>query len=327
LLELGACDERGLRAALAGALATAPEHAHVPVLIRLLADRDARRDARQALVAVGDRALDALERALEDESLSRAERRHLPRTISCFSGRRPAAILERFLAHESDEAIGFKLLRGLGRMRADDPETPVDSVLLERLARRTVERAVTLAYYRELAEVARRALPRVRTPASELLAAALADLGVRALERAFRLLHVLQPGEELEIVYDALQSGDREMRARGRELFEHVAPASVRGGILALLDDAPPSERLRGALAFYEPPGARALLELVREIELEPDVDLDRRMASLAFGYAALLSALREDASRVLSAIAGYHLVELGNVAERSETTELHENG
>jgi hypothetical protein len=304
--ELSECTDSGVTTALARALSSVPAVAQVPVLIGLLADRDARRDARQALVAIGEPALDALEKALSNESLERAVRRHLPRTISRFSGRRPAAILERRLARETDDAIVFKILRGLGRLRADDPSTPVNRALIRRLAKRSVKRAIDMLYFRQLAELARRALPVVRTPASELLVAALADQTERTLERAFRLLHILEPGEELEIVYDAMKSDDAEMRARGRELFEHVAQGAVRTGILALVDDAPPLERLAAALAFHEPSGARTLIELGRELDADED---DR--AWLTFGYAALLSTLLADSSRVLSAIAGYHRLEL----------------
>jgi hypothetical protein len=143
------------------------------------------------------------------------------------------------LAEETDDVVVFKILRGLGRMRADDPELPIDRELFESLARKMSERAVSVTYWRHFVETAMRRFPRVRTHAAELLVAALTDHEDRALERAFRLMHILDPTEELEIVYDALKSPDHEVHARGRELLEHVAPEPLRKSLLALVDDGP----------------------------------------------------------------------------------------
>jgi ATP:ADP antiporter, AAA family len=314
--ELAERDEPGLGAALAHSLTLSPDPAWIPALLRLLADRDARSDSRRALVHVGQPALDALERALGDATTPRALRRHVPRTISRFPGAQPAEILQRFLADERDDVVVFKLLRGLGRMRADDPRLPVDRELLESLVRQTVERAVTVTYWRHFVATARRRLPHVRTHAAELLMAALSDHEDRALEQAFRLMHILDPAEELELVYDALKSADPEMHARGRELLEHVVSEPLRHGILPLVDDAPISERIRAALKFHEPPGCRELLDLDPELDNSKHEQRARLADRLLRAYAHCLSAVLDDRSRVLRAIAGYHLAELEQVGD-----------
>jgi ATP:ADP antiporter, AAA family len=316
--ELAERDEPGLGAALAHSLAHSPDPAFVPALLRLLAERDARSDARRALVQIGEPALDALERALGDGATPRALRRHLPRTISRFAGARPAAILQRFLAEEGDDVVVFKILRGLGRMRADDPRLPVERELLESLARRAVVRAVTVTYWRHFVATARRRLPHVRTHAAELLMAALSDHEDRSLEQAFRLMHILNPAEELELVYDALKSTDREMHARGRELLEHVVHEPLRLGIIALVDDTPVAERISAALKFHQPVGSKQLLELDREIEDLPESERDESAQRLQQAYADCLSSMLDDRSRVVRAIAGYHLAELGIAGKAS---------
>jgi ATP:ADP antiporter, AAA family len=321
--ELAARDEPGLSGAIAHSLALVPDPASVPTLLRLLSEREARSDARQALVALGDPALDALERALGDAATPRALRRHLPRTISRFPGSRPAAILQAFLAKESDDVVVFKILRGMGRMRADDPQMPVDRELLESLASETVARAVTVTYWRHFVATARRRLPTVRTHAAELLMAALFDHADRALEKAFRLMHILDPTEELELVYDALKSSDREVHARGRELLEHVMPGPFRHGILALVDDLPVAEQLGLALKSHQPPGCRELLELDAELEAAGEEERAELASRLLAGYAGCLATMLDDRSRVIRAIAGYHLAEL-DVASAASSRQRH---
>src|SRR5690606_27272380 len=99
---------------------------HIPVLIRLLARREARQAARDALIALGEEAFDRLAAALEDRTLAPAIRRHLPRTLSRFHGPRALEVLLHALEREQDERVAYKILRGLGRMRMNAPELPID---------------------------------------------------------------------------------------------------------------------------------------------------------------------------------------------------------
>jgi AAA family ATP:ADP antiporter len=123
-VELAQRDEPGLGAVLARSIAAAPSAELVPALIPLLAEREARADARAALAQLGDSALDELERSLGDLATPAAIRRHVPRTISRFSGTRPVSMLERFLASERDETVSFKILRALGHLRRHRTSPP-----------------------------------------------------------------------------------------------------------------------------------------------------------------------------------------------------------
>src|SRR6185503_13487106 len=98
-------------------ISLAPSPRQVPMLLPLLADRELREMTRRAIVAVGPPAVPFLRAALADPELPRNVRLHLPRTLSRFAlPEVPGLFLDR-LEQETDGAVRFKLLRGLGRLR------------------------------------------------------------------------------------------------------------------------------------------------------------------------------------------------------------------
>jgi hypothetical protein len=255
LVRLAFIREPGLAVEVARSMAAAPDVEHVPTLVRLLASRECREDARVAILSLGEPALGALESALLDPSLTRHVRRHLPRTLARFGGEAVVRILERRLAVEADEVVELKIVRALGRLRAADPGLSIDSPMLLEHARTTLERAVTLLSFRVTIEDYCTEHPNTKTAVAEMLIALLADKEDAALDRVFRILKVLDPSEEFEILFAGLRSADSGRRAAGRELLSHVVPEPLRGGILAMLDDGSASARLRLAARFYDPTG------------------------------------------------------------------------
>jgi ATP:ADP antiporter, AAA family len=306
--------DAALAPTVAHSLSVAPAEQHLPILLQLLGDARARSEARDALLKLGDVALDALETAMTDAHLPRGLRRHLPRTISRFGGRRAAAMLQRFLMQEGDDAIEYKILRGLGRMRASDPALPVDERQLIALAGRYLRAAIQALFWRQAVDFARAREPRVNTPAGELLSLLLFDHEGSALERVFRVLHILQPTEEFRMIYDGLRGSDPKTRASSRELLEHVVEAPLKDGILAMVDDLPLSDRLRGASAFFDPPGRARLASLESLVGADAPKDGRSSRAQTVLGetYADGLRAMLEDRSAVLRAVASHHIAELG---------------
>jgi AAA family ATP:ADP antiporter len=307
--ELAGGAEPGVAPLAGRSMAASPSVEHIPALLELLARHEGRAEARAALRKLGSVALDHLERAMQDPSLPRALRRHLPRTISRFENARAARLLVRFVCQEADEIVEYKILRGLGRMRQSDPSLPIDRAALIGLARDHLTRAVRALAWRLSVDWVRKELPRTDTSAAELLSELLRDLESSALERVFRLLHIIRPTEELIIIYDGLRSGEPALRAGGRELLEHVVVDELRAGVLALVDDAPDSERLRAAAAFYEPPSWELMAAL--RPEAGASERKQKREARIELAYAALLREMLNDRSGVLRSVAGYHLAEL----------------
>jgi hypothetical protein len=292
---------------LADALSRAPAEAHVPTLIELLAVREARRSARIALVALGTPALEALMRALESTDTSTSIRLHLPRTIARFGSAQAMTALEVALWARPDQALGFKILRGLGRLRAEHPELPVNRDALQKDALSMTRHAVESACHRRAVNLSRRHLRGVDDACAELLATALAEEIDRALERVFRVMHILEPAGSFQVVFSAIRSRDQDIRAKGRDMLEHVAPPDLKRGLLALVEEAPTSLRLQRPLGFELAPHCLRALRLASpagshdlEFEREMTATLVECLRAEQRGESALIRNLADRYARTL---------------------------
>lgn len=262
----------------------APQLADVERLLKFLEDPHVRGDARRVFVAGGQRYFPRLLEALDDPRTSLGVRRHLPRTLSRFSTPQAAAALVARLVREPDGATEFKILRALGRMRADDPELAIDTEPVSMYARRSTEDAQR---YASLAAALASHPQPVTTPALELLRELLAEKRQHAIERVFRALGILFPRDDLRSVHDAMLGDHDEHRGAAREILEHVVPAEVRAPLFALLDG-------------------------------EPEALLDELPT-----HQSVISALLADPSDSLRCVAAHHVAELQLVELREELVRL----
>src|SRR5262249_44528584 len=154
--------------------------------------------------------------------------------IAQFHTPRAAAILSRRLPVEEDGAVRFRILRGLGHMRAWAPELPLDPGALRVLAERILARAFLLIAWRL-----------ALGDETSLLATLLRGKEGPAVGRLFRALGLLQPGEDLRAMHAALRGGDRARREASLEILANVLAPPLRARVLALVDDIPDAERLR----------------------------------------------------------------------------------
>ncbi|HSJ98888.1 MAG TPA: hypothetical protein VLC53_17565, partial [Myxococcota bacterium] len=283
-----------LAAELARAACADPTPDRLPLLIALLSRREARAAARSALLSLGETALLALARAQTSPDTSDAVRRQLPRTLARLPG--PRAVAPLVAALDGDDAcLRYRALRALGRMRAHDPSLPIPRGPLQRLAHGALERAVTLLYYRAvLAEATGRAED------DDLLARLLAEKSERALERAFRALHVLEPEHEYEVLFHALRRGGAQ-RAGAAEMLEHLVEGALRDGLLAVLGPGDPIPRLRRAVSFFTPKGADRFLELAPGGAAALDESAHVQLLELR---REVLAALQADRDPVLASVA-----------------------
>ncbi|HVU04399.1 MAG TPA: hypothetical protein VHE30_21725 [Polyangiaceae bacterium] len=311
LVRLAFVNEPGLAAEAARSMAAAPDVDFVPTLVRLLAGRESREDAREAILALGDGALGALDAALSDAGLPRLVRGHLPRTIARFGSQEAAKILEQRLLVEPDEVVELKILRALGRMRAVNPTLSVDGRSLLERARTTLERAVTLLYYRVVVDRSARDGVAPKTPVADMLSVLLADKESTALERVFRVLTIIDPSEDFAILFAGLKSEDARRRESGRELLMHVVSEPLRSGILAMLGEGSPEARFRETARFHSPPG-RARFERAtgqRGDGYAARVTPGEELSEL---HVEALRAMLLDTSDALRAVSSYRIAELG---------------
>ncbi len=281
-----------IRREVARTLATEPDPALMTLLTELVAMPECRVAARAGLLALGPPALEHLGRVLDDPATPPALRRHLPRTISPFASARAAELLVTQLAHEEDGRVIYKLLRGLGRMRTDDPGIPVDRATLVGQAERTLERAVVLLAYR----VAHELLVGVD---DDLLGALLVEKEQRAIERVFRILQILETSEDFATMHAALSSDVPATRAGARELIGHVLDGRFRDALLALTDSLPPAERLQEAASALSVPVAQSVIAAWRTTATD---------AADEGAFAVVVAAMCDDWSLDVAALARRHL-------------------
>jgi ATP:ADP antiporter, AAA family len=298
LIELAEAPEAEVLIHVADAMAAVRSERFFPSLLPMLAQREVRAAARAALLAHGDAALAFLHHALADRALPQELRRHLPRTISLFP---PGPASEALLSHLLDEADGmvrFKILRGLGRLRANHPDVPLDAGILDKAISRTLFAAFRLVHWRLVLENGAAARQERRTPGFELLTSLLRDKEIHAVERLFRILGLRYAGEDFARIYRGVHAGSAKVRAGSLELLEHIVEPRLRAPLLALLQEGDGVARLAAAEAYY--------------------VRFD-------FDYDGLLAMMLEESSESLRCLVCHHVAELGLTAFRPRLIDLRE--
>jgi hypothetical protein len=201
------------------------------------------------------------------------------------------ALAER-LPREPDGTTEFKILRALGRMRADRPTLPVDAATLRTYVERSLRDAVRYTTLRDRLD----AEPGPLSPGMDLIRELLAEKRSRAIEHVFRALGILHPLEGLRSVHDAIIGTDEARRSAAREILESLLPADLRLPLFAVLDDLTPVQRRT-------------------------------RLGVLAPGpfptYESLLTALLADPSESLKCVVAHEIAERDLTSLRPELTRL----
>jgi len=296
LLALAESSDTAVRLEVARAMKAMPSERFLPRLLAMLPQREVRAAVRDAIAAMEPGALASLEAALEDLTLPPAVRRNLPRAIREFEPARVAAILARRLPREPDGVVRFKILRALGRLRADNPSAPFDARALAQPTEETLSGIFELIDWRLHLEEGAAAQPSRQTAVHGLLVTLLRHKEDHALERLFRLIGLQHPGEDFRSIHRGVTNADPKARASSRELLENLLPPRLRGPVLALVDETSGRERLGRAAPFHAP---------------------------LRASYEEVLRTLLARGSTTLRALVTYHIGELRLVALRAEIESL----
>jgi HEAT repeat protein/CRP-like cAMP-binding protein len=292
VIELAAAADAGTRREAIQALGALGDRAHLPLLIEHLAEAPLREAVARTLLAYGDAALDALAAALRDEARPYALRVHVPRAIARFGHQRAADLLLDALRVEPGGRLRYKLLRALGRLMTEVRGLALDAEVLDRIAEDHLAQAFPNLHWVAVLEEAAEEVPARRTVGHRLLVELLKQRQAFAVERLFRVLGLRVPDEDFAQIYDSVHGDDPATRAAGRELLEHLLPARWRAAVLALIDDAPAADRLASAAPYY---------------------------VAGAIEYDALVRELAAHASDAVAALATYHGMELGVVERASD--------
>jgi ATP:ADP antiporter, AAA family len=273
VLEMAKDPRPSVAAAAAAAMAKIEDERFIPLLISMLSRRSGRGRAEEALVRQGDAALSALAHALRDADTPVSVRVHVPSAISRFGTQRAADLLTTTLAANPMRFVRHKALRGLGRLAVGGMRLDRERVEAE-LRKNLVEHLHLVAIRLPLErDPDPRAGARAETSGS-LVLDLLADKQRHSLERAFRLLGLLHPREDLRRAHRVLRSGDGGLRAHATEFLDALTQGDAgpsretRELIRLVIDDLPAEERIARAEGFIPPPPAdyeEALVALLRD--------------------------------------------------------------
>ena len=283
LIRLSKMESLEIRQATAHAMAKHPHFDLMPHLLPMLGVSELRSCARKALVALGDPALQFLKKKLNDESVVRKVRRHIPRTISRFDAIAASEILMDHMLVEKDSAIRHKSLRGLGRLIATDSNLRLDNKKLDLLIESSLVRGLQMMKWRSVSDQEDGEM----TAGASLLYATLVEKEKRLLERSFRLLGLRFRREDFSLIWRGLGSEDRKIQSASRELLDGALAGNLREAVLAMVDDDSIENRIQRASRVLKQPSEPATYE------------------------SALVSML-DDSSEAVRGIAAYHIAELG---------------
>jgi ATP:ADP antiporter, AAA family len=286
LVELGKNGDHAVRRLVAEAAGKLRTEHLVPTLIDMLAIRDIRDVAREALAAMGEGALPHLGRAWADPRTPLAVRRHIPRTLMHFAGAAAAGMLLDRIAIEPDGMTRYKALRALGGMRSIDSKLPLDRRRIRAHAEETLDRSVELLTFRVLLEQRQ-----TTSPSAELLAGLLREKQHRAMERLFRLLGLLDPEQDYELLYDGLQRDDPKARAASSEILANTLEGDLRETLLVMIDEIDDDAKIGRLRGRHAATSSRGRLEHMTR-------DRSEAVRLLAEHHRAELALTEEEAPR-----------------------------
>ncbi|HSM60783.1 MAG TPA: hypothetical protein VK849_08295 [Longimicrobiales bacterium] len=235
-------------------------------LIGLFARRTVRDELRACFAAFGPMGLDRLGEALRDPGLPHAVRRHVPGAVALVGTPRAAEILLEHLGAEPDGMIRFKILRALGRWRAEQPHLALDAGKLRDALSHALATGFRWMGWRRALDAGAVANPELDSEIRQVLAALMRDKEGHALERAFRLLDLRSGGEEFLQMYRSLHSPRRASRDGTRELLPHLVLPPIRRPLLTIVEDLHGDGRSKGEEWPREAPSVEAYAGILSEI-------------------------------------------------------------
>ncbi len=205
---------------------------HIPLILDLLGSPMTRAEARTALAAYGPSLVDLVAPALRDETLSPEIRRAVPEVLARIGTQRAAEVLLSEIARRRD-GMEQALVDALYKIRAERPEV--------RFRKKDV-RPEVLCLVRNCCNL-------VLEP-SGAAESAEAALSLR-LKRAFDLMTLMYPAEDVVRAYQNLQRGTPKAVDYALEHLDTMLDRELKALLLPLVEDLPPGERaarLRRAL-------------------------------------------------------------------------------
>ena len=246
---LGLARLPALISAVTQSLASVGDESSIPFLIGRLKFAEERLSARRGLVRLGAPAFAALQVALQQETVERRVRIHIPRSISAFANAEAVSLLLSIMLGEQEGLVRYKALRGLGQLASDSPVVIAVPPLLTELKRNALE-YLRLFSARTALDRGQNGEPRL---AVKLVIELLDDKIQQSFDRLARLLQIVHRGDDIRTIFSALGSPDRRQRGQAIEFLDALirgvgrAADDVAELLRLVVDDLPAGERARRA--------------------------------------------------------------------------------
>ncbi len=250
---------------------------YLPILISLLHDRHLKQDAREALVAFGEKVIPALVHFMGAEDEPIWVRRALPKTLASIGTEQAVDALMKSLVSSQDRFLRRKLIEALGSIRIDD-------VFAER------EDAIATAINHEMTQYFD-ALRRVTVIGLEgkgslegpeidwsqgdaepgLLEKLLAERMGGHLRNMFGLFALHYPSRDIWAAYRSLLSGQAALRNTALEYLDNTLTSSMRQTLGKMLDNSPLEDKLKQAASLLASPAPAKVSLLEKMLEEQKD--------------------------------------------------------
>jgi AAA family ATP:ADP antiporter len=256
-----------------------PNPLYVTILIALTGNRRFKHEAREALVAHGESAVDPLLLFMNSSDEQTWVRRAVPMTIALIGAQRAADALVESL-DATDTVLRSKIVEALVYLRARSAEMNFRKKSITKHISNEASR-----YLRLLADLtavsslheARLDGPqavwkvdgRVPTLPQQLLAQRMMTL----VGNIFGLLELIEDPEDVRAAQRSLLSGNPQLRARALEYLDNSLSGSVRRDVFAVIDDAPADDKLRRAKMIFDIAEQSPEETLERLVRIDPTVD------------------------------------------------------
>lgn len=260
----------------------------IPVLIALMGDRGFKHEAREAIVAHGDRAVDSLVMFMNSPDEQIWVRRAIPKTMARMGGPRAVQALMDNL-EVGDSLLRSKVIESLATLRRRNRFLKISRDQVKGQIRQE-----TIRYLESLADLATvSALHHLqlvgpharwkcggRTPT--LLQQFLARRMHQCVDNVFHLLELIHKPDDIRAAARSLQSRDSAMVARALEYLDNRLHGSVRKDVFSVIEDLPVLEKVRNGIQQYDC-AAQCPEEMMVRL-LKTDLDRDPDAVGLVMG-------------------------------------------
>jgi AAA family ATP:ADP antiporter len=306
-----------------------PNPLYIPILISLMGNRRLKHAARDAVVAYGEQAIQALVLFMNAEEEQIWVRRAVPKTIALIGSAAAASGLMNSL-DVTDGFLRRKIIEALAYLRARHPEVKFKSSEIADQIR--LEAGWYLRSFADLWTVSSVHEARFEGPYAQwqasarvptLLQQVLAHRMAVAVGSIFGLLELIYVPRDVEAAYRSLMSGNTALRANALEYLDNTLTGAVRRDVFSVIDDAPPADKLHRAGQQFGVTADTPEETLGRLLHLDPE----NEPGSVHLTLAAIHSVYEDKVERYLPDVAA--IAEESNEPILRETAEwvLHRLG